>query len=130
MPDSREAQDLVAQDHPSGAHEMVLAYAVVALDVAQVVQVENHQVHHALEVHSNPDEDHATEVPGTFAVYVASDLARPVHQVLDRSSLVAHSIDLGFGIAVDLAVAVRFLDALADPAAAAVLPVPGGLPYA
>lgn len=50
-----------------------------------------------------------------FAVYVASDLAHPVHQVWDHSSLVAHSIDLDFGIAVDLAVEVRFLDALADP---------------
>lgn len=109
---------------------MVLACAVVALDVAQAVQVENHQVHHALEVRSNPDEDHAMEVPDTFAVYVTSDLARPVHQVLDHSSLVVHSIDLGFGNAVDLAVAVRFLDALVDPAAAAVLPVLVGLPYA
>lgn len=50
-----------------------------------------------------------------FAVYVTSDLAHPVHQVLDHSSLVVHSIDLGFGIAVDLAVEDRFLDALADP---------------
>lgn len=64
MPDSREAQDLVAQDHPLAAHAMVLAYGV-ALDVVQAVQVENHQVHHAWEVHSNPDEVHATEVPGT-----------------------------------------------------------------
>lgn len=63
MPDSREAQDLVARDHPSEVHEMVLAYGV-ALDVVQAVQVENHPVHHASEVHSNPDEDHATEVPG------------------------------------------------------------------
>lgn len=119
----------MAQGHPSGAHETVLACGV-ALDVAQAVQAENHPVHHAWEVHSNPDEDHATEVPGTFAVYVASDLAHPVHQVWDHSSLVAHSIDLDFGIAVDLAVAVRFLDALADPGAAAVLPVPVGLPCA
>lgn len=44
--------------------------------------------------------------------------------------MVAHSIDPGFGIAVDLAVVVHFLDALADPAVVAVLPVPVGLPYA
>lgn len=50
-----------------------------------------------------------------FAVYVTSDLAHPVHQVLDHSSLVDHSIDLDFGIAVDLVVEVRFLDALVDP---------------
>lgn len=62
-----------------------------------------------------------------FAVYVASDLAHPVHLVLDHSSSEAHSIGLDFGIVVDLAVEVRSLDALADPAVSAVLV---GLPCA
>lgn len=59
----------MAQGHPSGAHETVLACGV-ALDVVQEVQAENHPVHHAWEVHSNPDGDHATEVPGTVAAAV------------------------------------------------------------
>lgn len=62
-----------------------------------------------------------------FAVYVASDLVHPAHQVLDHSSLVAHSIDLGFGIVVDLVAEVRFLDALVDPVVSVVLE---GLPCA
>lgn len=61
MRDSREVQDLVAQDHPSEDHEMGLAYEE-ALDEAQVVQVENRQVRHALEDHSSPALVHGKEV--------------------------------------------------------------------
>lgn len=61
MRDSREVQDLVGQDHPSEDHVMGLAY-VEAPDEAQGVRVENHQVHHALEAHSNPVLARETEV--------------------------------------------------------------------
>lgn len=115
--------------HPSEVHEMVLAYGVVPGE-ARVVQGENHQVHHALEAHSNPVAVHAKGDLGTFAVYAASDPVHPAHLVLAHSSSVAHSIDLDFGIVVDLAVEVRFLDALVDPAVLVALPVLVDLPYA
>lgn len=56
-------QDLVAQVHPSEAHERDLA-CEVAPDEAQVVQVENRQVRHALEVHSSPVVAHERAVLG------------------------------------------------------------------
>lgn len=59
-----------------------------------------------------------------FAVYVASDLGHPVHQVVDHSSEVVRSIDLDFGIVVDLAGEARFLDALVDPVVSVVRLVP------
>lgn len=61
MRDSREVQDLVAQDLPSEDHVMGLAY-VEAPDEARAVRVENRQVHHALEVHSSPVLVRETEV--------------------------------------------------------------------
>lgn len=105
---------------------MGLAY-VEAPDEAQGVRVENHQVHHALEAHSNLVLARETEVLDTFAVYGASDPVHPAHQVWDHSSSAAHSIDLDFGTVVDLAVEGHFLDALADPVVSGVL---AGLPCA